>query len=302
MMQRLRLFIALSIALLPAGVRTCGGALPTVAVAAATAFVSVVPDVAIAGVVLDGVDDRVDIGTLGGFGSQMKDSDGWSLMCWVKTSQTSVATIMASFTTGAQGAVNSANQSIWFSLAGYTTDIASNTDHVLINFGDFTDTGVLWHQELGAGTVSNNVLNHHAVTVIADGASGAGTNSSKPIVWYQNGVARTSWTKPFSDGLGSLANFANTLAIGAERKNGGTWFDWTAGTFEDCRVYTVALSAEEVQAIYFSRGRDSVSRGLLRRWPLVNSDCREMIAGTACVPQNGPTWTSVYELAGTRRR
>jgi len=253
-----------------------------------------------AGYALDGGNDRVDIGTMGSFGSSIKASAGWTMMCWVKTSQTSVSTIMASFTTGAQGAVSAANQSIWFSLAGYTSDIANNADHVLINFGDYTDTGVLWHQELGAGTVSDNVLHHHAVSVVADG-SGAGSNASKAIVWYQDGVAKTTWTKPYSDGLGTVANFANTLAIGAERKNGGTWFNWTDGTFADCRLYLANLSAQEIYDIYALRGRDSVTRGLHRRWPL-QSACIETVKNDTCTPQNGPALTTVNEMYGVRRR
>lgn len=304
-MRHLRLALGLLATLALPAARVAAPVLtsPTVTAAAASAAVAtvvVVPEVALAGYTLDGANDRIDIGTIGGFGSQMKDADGWSLMCWLSTSQTSVATIMMSFTTGAQGAVNTANQSIWFSLAGYTSDIANDQDHVLINFGDFTDTGVLWHQELGAGTVSNGVLNHHAVTVIANGVGG-GSNSSKSIIWYQNGVARTTWTKPFSDGLGTLSNFANTLAIGAERKNGGTWFDWTEGTFADCRVYTVALTAAEINDIYILRGRDTVVRSLTKRWPLQGA-CLETRSNDTCTPQNGPTLTTVNELYGTRRR
>ncbi len=79
----------------------------------------------------------------------MKDSDGWSLMCWQKTSQTSVTSPLMNFSTGAEGTTGNGNQSLWFmTQAGYTSDYVNNVDHVLINFGDGADAGLLWHQEL----------------------------------------------------------------------------------------------------------------------------------------------------------
>ncbi len=250
----------------------------------------------VSGYTLDGSNDRIDTGTQGSLGSSLKASSGWSMSCWVKTSQTSVGTIMNSFTTGAQGAPGAGNQSIWWSLAGYTSDIANNANHGLINFGDYSDTGILWHQEFPGGiNVQDNVRHNHIISITS--VTGAGAS----MTWYVDGVAYTNWTKPYSDTLGTISNFTNTLAIGAERKNGGTWFDWTAGTFDDCRVYLVALTAQEVADIVILNGRDSVYRGLHRRWPLQGA-CIETIKNDTCTPQNGPVLTTVNELDGVRRR
>lgn len=253
------------------------------------------PDVAVAGYTLDATDDRIEIGTLGSLGSSLKASTGWSMSCNVKTSQTSVGCIMASFTTGAQGAPGTANQSIWWCLAGYTSDIANDANHGLINFGDYSDTGILWHQEFTGISVQDNVRHNHTISVTSV------TGGAATMVWYVDGVAFNTWTKPYSDTLGTIANFTNTLAIGPERKNGGTWFNWIAGTFDDCRVYLVALTAQEVSDIVRFQGRDSVTRGLHRRWPL-QGGCREVVKGDTCTPQNGPVLTTVNELDGVRRR
>jgi hypothetical protein len=255
-----------------------------------------------AGYTLDGADDRIDIGTVGSFGSTMNDADGWSVMCWLNIpSQTSVASIMMNFTTGAQGAAGSFDQEFMFNIqTTWTTDFTSDANHVLVSTGDKNNFGIGWHQELGF-TVAGTGLHHYALTAITNGASGANNNSGAPVVWYADGGANNTWTKAFSDGMGTLVNFSNTLAIGAERKNGGTWFDWTAGTFADCRAYSVALTAQEVTDIYKMRGRDSVSRGLLRRWPL-QAACIETVKNDTCTPQNGPTVTTVNELYGVRRR
>lgn len=257
-----------------------------------------------AGAVLDGSNDRLDIGTVGTFGSSIKAAAGFSLMCWVKTSQTSVSSMLMNFTTGAEGAAGAGNQALMYNIqTGWTTDFSNDANHILFDMGDENDEGLLWHKELTGITIGDNVLHHHAITVIATGNAGANNNSGATLTSYQDGAASgVSWTKPFSDGLGTVRDFVNTLAIGAERKNGGTWFDWTAGTFVDCRAYLAALTANEINEIYQGKGSDSVTHALLRRWPLIDSGCSEYMAGSPCVPQNGPTWAAAYELNGIRRR
>lgn len=247
-----------------------------------------------AGYTLDATDDRIEIGTMGSFGSSLKQSAGWTMSCNLKTSQTSVACIMASFTTGAQGAPGAGNQSIWWCLAGYTSDIATNANHGLINFGDYSDTGILWHQEFTGIDVNDNVRHNHTISVTA--VTGAGAD----MRWYVDGTLFNTWTKPFSDTLGTISNFTNTLAIGPERKNGGTWFNWTAGTFDDCRLYLRALTAQEVSDLVKLNGRDTIP-GIHRRWPLQGA-CVETVKNDTCTPQNGPTLTTVNELDGVRRR
>lgn len=269
------------------------------------AFALAVSSTAHAGAVLDGSNDRIDIGTVGNFGSSIKAAAGWSLMCWLKTSQTSVSSVLINFTQGAQGVTGAAHDQaiMWSVQTKWTTDFASNANSVLLDMGDENDEGLLWWHTLTGITIGDGVLHHHAITVIATGNLGANNNSGATITSYQDGTASAvGWTKPFSDGLGTVGDFSNSVAIGAELKNGGTWFDWTAGTFVDCRVYTVALTANEINEIYQGKGSDSVTHSLLRRWPLIDSGCSEYMAGTKCVPQNGPTWAASYELNGIRRR
>lgn len=301
MTQRFKnLILSTVIALSGAVPATCApqGIAPAIAttatVAASVAVSTLSSDVALAGYTLDATNDRIEIGTMGSFGSSLKQSAGWSMSCNLKTSQTSVACIMASFTTGAQGAPGAGNQSIWWCLAGYTSDIANNANHGLINFGDYSDTGILWHQEFTGIDVNDNVRHNHTITVTA--VTGAGAT----MIWYVDGTAFNTWTKPFSDTLGTISNFTNTLAIGPERKNGGTWFNWTDGTFDDCRLYLRALTAQEVSDVVKLRGRDSVP-SLHRRWPLQGA-CVETMKGDTCNPVNGPVLTTVNELDGVRRR
>lgn len=256
-----------------------------------------------AGAVLDGSNDRVDIGTMGSLGSSIKGSAGWSLMCWVKTSQTSVSSMIGNFTQGYEGAVGAANQSLMYDIqTKWTTDFASNANSTLLDMGDENDNGLLWWHTLTGITIGDGAIHHHAITVIATGNDGANNNSGATLTSYQDGVASgVAWTKPYSDGLGTVRNFAVSLAIGAEGKNGGTFFDWTAGTFADCRVYLRALSAAEISDIYKLNGRDTVYANLERRWPLQGA-CVERQKNDTCTLTNGPTLSTVHELAGIRRR
>lgn len=253
-----------------------------------------------AGYTLDGTDDRIDIGTMGAFGGQLNDADGYSLSCWVSTTQASLASVIGTMTSGAQG-TSPNNQEFQFGIQeGWTTDFASDANHVLLDFGDRNNNGPLYHKELGF-TIQNTGLHHYLLTAILDGANGAGTNAGKAVHLYADGVDNTGWTEQFTLGTLALTNYVNTLAIGAERKNGGIWFNWTAGVFAGCRAYTVALTSQEDTDIFLMRGRDSVTRGLVRSWPLQGA-CVETMKGDTCTPQNGPTLTTVQELYGTRRR
>jgi hypothetical protein len=247
---------------------------------------------------------RIDVGPVGGFGSQINDSDGWSLSCWVSTTLATQSTIMFAQTTGAQGVSPNSQEFQWGLQETWGgTDFASLADSLLWDFGDRNNNGPLYRTTAGI-TIRNTGIHHHLLTVSgATGSpSGSSTNGSIPAVWYVDNVARSTWTKEFILGTAAMLDWVNTVAIGAERKNGGTWFNFNDGTYVECRAYTRALSANEVNEIYMGRGWDAVTSGLLRRWPLQHSGCSEYIAGSPCVPQNGPTWTTSYEMNGIRRR
>lgn len=256
-----------------------------------------------AGYTLDGSNDRIDIGTVAGFGSQIRDSDGWSIGCWVSTTLATQNTVMMAMTTGAQGASPN-NQEFQFGLqeTWASTDFGSSANSLLWDFGDKNNNGPLYRTTAGI-TLQNTGVHHHMLTVAgATGSpSGSSTNGSVTAHWYVDNVDRSTWTKDFILGTDAMADYVNTLAIGAERKNGGTWFNWNAGVYYDCRAYDIALTAPEVNDIFVLGGRDTIKHNLLRRWPLQGS-CIETMKNDTCTPQNGPTLTTVQELYGVRRR
>lgn len=272
------------------------------------ALASAVP--AHAAVILTGSPQYVNVGTLGPLGGSVKSSSGFTAMCELQSSQPSVSPLIGNFSTGAEGntsgtAPPGGNQSLWIKVQTRygPADYETGTNGVLIDIGDRNDFGTLWWQTLPV-TLGNNVRHQHIVSVLIDGTGTPGSstsNSGKPIVWYTDGVAYTSWTKEFSSPLGAVANFANPLTIGTTVNNGPVQFNHVTGRYSDCRIYVVNLSAIEVNEIWSKHGRDSVKRGLIRRYPL-QGDCTELAAGATCTTSGSPSFSATRELEGFRRR
>ena len=262
-----------------------------------------------AGAVLDGSNDRVDLGTMGGAGDQMEDSDGWTVSLWLKTTQTSCGGLFAYSQNSATG--DGQNQWFMFPCGHNGSSLANNDDHAVVDMGDCGDTGWLYQAELTNTSVNDGNLHHIVLTVIGPDTP----VSSRAVKLYVDGVVDVDtggWTKTFDDEYTAscsgnpFTNFTSTVPFGARKITTGCpgacqYFDWLAGTFVDYRFYTRAISAAEVTEIYRAAGRDSVTNGLLRRWDL-QTDCRESTANASCTAQNGPTWSTAYELNGVRRR
>lgn len=82
------------------------------------------------------------------------------------------------------------------------------------------------------------------------------------------------------------------------------------GCVEDCRIYTRALSAAEIQTIYAARGHDSIYDGLLHRWTINDGvagttasgsdSVKDIVGGFHGTPAGTPTYTA-SELTFRRR-
>lgn len=242
---------------------------------------------------------RIDVGTLRSLGSLIKQAAGWTFMGWVATTQQSVFSMLGNFSTGAEGIPGAGNQSLWWMLnAGYTTDYTNDATSVLLNFGDFSDTGKLRIHTISSPDFNDGNIYHHAITFFGNAATAT-------WVWYINGVAFTFGTSApdmkFDDALGSVTDFTNALAIGAHRKNGGVWFDHSTGGYEGFRVYNRALTAAEVNEIYKLKGRDNI-RGVYESWPLW-TDYKSLVAGgTAGTAVNSPTFGATRYTAGFKKK
>lgn len=248
---------------------------------------------------VSGSSQRIDIGTLRNFGSLIKQAAGWTFMGWVATTQQSVFSLLANFSAGAEGAGGTANQSFWWMLnAGYTTDYVNDPTSVLLNFGDFSDTGKLRIQTITSPDFNDGTIYHHALTFF-------GNTTAATWVWYINGVpfafATSGAPVKFDDPLGSVTDLTAALAIGAHKKASGIWFDHSTGGYEGFRVYNRALTAAEVNEVYKLKGRDNI-RGVYESWPLW-TDYKSLVAGgTAGTAVNSPTFGTTRYTAGFKKK
>ena len=124
---------------------------------------------------------------------------------------------------------------------------------------------------------------------------------------YINGAIVTT-----TNVAGWTANTSNTTSnkssLGAEEDGGSSWFD---GTIDDARIYTRALSAQEIANLYNARGADSIVNGLVHRWKMNESYPTATASGASSVKDTAgtihitPTASPVYAEAlvrSTRRR
>jgi hypothetical protein len=147
------------------------------------------------------------------------------------------------------------------------------------------------------GTPAVGTLVH--VVVVANYAGGH-------IKLYLDGQIITttnvgSWTANTSN------TNSNKASLGAEEDGGSSYFD---GTIDDARVYTRALSAQEIENMFYSRGSDTIVYGLLHRWKMNESYPGATASGTSTVKDTAgtinitPTNSPVYAegLCRTRHR
>lgn len=260
------------------------------------------------GLLTDGTDDRVDLGSLGDFGSTSISGSGFTLSCWVKLGVDSTDSAAALFPVFNHDSVTTNAQSFWWLLnAGYTSGIVNSVGSVLINMGDNTDTGFLYHEVLyGASSGWNDQQwHHHAISIIAP----LGT---RQVAYYFDGElvigpTVTDWAnRPFNDAMnaGSFVNYTVSPgpALGARTLTSAvSWFDWTQGEWEDARIYKRVLSPNQIKEIFLQKGRDSIS-DYHRRWDFINS-ARDLSPNLApATPANGPTFQQSANLLGLRRR
>lgn len=131
--------------------------------------------------------------------------------------------------------------------------------------------------------------------------------SAQSFELYVNGALEASSAQPTWTG-----NSSNTASLGAAL---GASSDGTGnlnGLLEGCRIYTRALSAQEIANIFAARGRDGNTFGLLHRWQMQNG-FPGSVANTAAAVDTGtgarngvatgtPNITFQEWLSGNRRR
>lgn len=154
-------------------------------------------------------------------------------------------------------------------------------------------------QTLAGGTIAAGQRTHVAITM---------DYSGQAFALYLDGVSVAT-----SSPAGWTANASNTASasasIGAQDDGSANFVD---GRIQDCRCYSRALSAAEIQTIFSCEGRDGIVNGLQSRFKLTELAPGSTASGAGTVRDSGlqqnngtPTASPVYAewiVANRRRR
>jgi len=173
----------------------------------------------------DGTDDYIDLGTMGGFGSNLADA---TYQFWIKTTETTLSSAMGTINDGAQTAVI---------IQLNSEDI--NEDEGFVRAYTRAEGGL--HVGSAADMTAFNDGGWHQVTVIAKGPSGV-------IEHYLDGTY-VSGTYAETDSPSSFADFAYSMTLGASN-NRGTIDAFANASFDEVRISDTARSADWIEASY----------------------------------------------------
>lgn len=244
-----------------------------------------------------------DIGTQGNFGSDIKNTAGKAYSAWIKTHDTTVTPVtMTWFGVPAMPIQYGA----WMINTYWTTDYAQNTGYALV-FGCGAN-GNCWayYLNLGASNFNDGAYHHHVVTW-------SGLTSGKPtaFTYYIDNVAYTTKTDVSDTGglNGTASNFTKNILLGCDGKTDSmTPIDMSTFDIEDLRIYSVALTVDQVNRIYKAKGRDMLRTNLLSRYPFWHDGKNIGPNGVVATPHNNgggssnPTIETTKKLSGTHRK
>jgi len=193
----------------------------------------------------DGIDQYVDVGTLGNFGSEMATNKPCIAM-HVKTSFTIGSQVY--FGTGAAGN----NTSLW---GGFNYDYVN--EKVLANVIHFylkDEDGNALNGNTGAVGVCDG--NWHTAILNFDGPNDT-------VAVYLDAVSKAV-NYANQETPDNFANFPNNMLLGAHN-----WGGVAASLFDGeliVRLYNRHLTLAEIQAFHYARGNDNIVNGLVGYW------------------------------------
>lgn len=166
---------------------------------------------------------------------------------------------------------------------------------------------VTWAKWVDSGVNFNDGAYHHFAVVFAGLSGGQPTR----LDLYIDGVLRVSgqanWND-YSDGTPTTrGDYGADIYVGPTQKGvGNSLQDFNSFNVEDYRTYAANLTTAEVREIFLLRGRDTVRRGMVSRYPFMNSWINIGPYGVAAIPANDngttPTLETVKLLSGSRRK
>jgi len=185
---------------------------------------------AIPGVRLDGVDDYIDIGTLGSFGTGLNNDGLVSIAFRMRTDSTSSAALFGT----SNGGVNTTlaifmnRNSAGVATANKMNVFIRNNSNVFQNVGTTNTIGL-----------ADGSIHHYVVQRVSR------------YVWeiWQDGVSMTM-TNPSASGdlTAGFTNFSNSVGIGAS--NNGSWNSFAPIDISEVVICQRALDATEIANLY----------------------------------------------------
>jgi hypothetical protein len=241
----------------------------------------------------------INMGPLGGFGSQVRSTSGQGYSFWLRAVDANniIPFILNWFAYTGMGP-----QYSLFMMNGTWTGDHAGLENSLVTFGPTDNLSWAFHKVSGVDWNDGN-YHHHVLTW-----TGFASNKPTGLSWYIDGVLDAGAWTDFSDGAQSdVVDFAQDVYMGCSQKTASnTLTDFASFRVEDFRIYTRGLSADEVRQIYKMKGRDMIRRGLFARYPFWSSWINIGPHGVAPIPANDngvtPTLEAVKLLSGTRRK
>jgi hypothetical protein len=180
----------------------------------------------------DGTNDYVNVGTMGNFGSSLKNNGGVvSISSWVKSSVTNSQ--MSTF-----GITNS-GVSTSLGIALNADYLGTYKGHIYVFVRD--DNGSTLAAAVRSDTGITNGNWYHLAAVVKKSLGIAEV--------YVDGVKQTVSYDPGSRNGTNFSNFQYGMTIGAEN-NRGSIVQYVTGQIDDVRIYNKALSAGEIIEVY----------------------------------------------------
>lgn len=190
----------------------------------------------------DGMNDTIALGAVG----LLRNIPAWTLMAWIRPDVIKTSTFL----------------SVGIGPPPGSTSVSRASIEILSASGDFITAARRLDAD-AATTFTSATGEAVAGTLYHVAATCTYTN---PIVLrlYKNGVLLGTTSAAAAAGNSSDTNTKNA-AIGSEDNGASNFFD---GRIEDARIYTRALSADEIATVFAAQGTDSIVDGLQARYPL----------------------------------
>ena len=248
----------------------------------------------------------INIGRQNGLAASNFTAAGVTYCAWVLCSDSSTQPIPLGFNFFAYSAMGGSTYSLFQLNSYWTTDYFGRANAV--NIFPSGNNAVTWAKWVDSGVNFNDGAYHHFAVVYAGLSGGQPTR----LDLYIDGVLRVSgqanWND-YSDGTPTsrVADYGADIFIGCTQKSAGnTLQDFVSFRLADYRTYAANLTTDEIREIYLQRGRDTVRRGLISRYPFQTTTINNGSYGVAAILANDngttPTFNTDNVLRGVRKK